>query len=370
MKKLSFTTLLLAFFLLVLSGCGGQAPVADESVKLDGLWKVKFDDRGFGFTEYGMRGLDYIRFDVDKNQVTLYNFAPRRDFAACAPGLSVFGPNKSLSIFFRPAGSRQQISTTYTYEFSGADTVILHDAYERSVELDRASSLPEIYACKKAESDYKYTPNGSNLLPGTNLMSGNGKLWYIDNWKSPCSVDAASFQVDCGLALNSYPYAFAMQSGDRWATDGINTTIAKRINAAGTVVDTLNASALNIEAGAYAASRLWLVGHTKSNEYMLRRFNTDANPNEYEDQFYIDYPIVALTEYAGRLWGLIKYGTYLLVRFNDQGIVDKSYILPYPNNLPISDTINYVGLAALGEDVYLLGEGGAYGRLYFFKVVW
>jgi len=368
MKKLSFIALSLAFFLLVLSGCGGQAPAADESVKLDGLWEVKLENRGFGFAEYGMRSLSFIRFDVKNNQVMLYQNAPRVDFAACAPGLSVFGPNKSLSIFFRPAGSRQQIFTTYTYEFSGADTVVLHDAYGRSVELKRASSLPEIYECKKAEPEYKHTLRGG-MLPGTNLMSGSGKLWYIDNWKSPCSIDVASFQVDCDFALNSYPYAFTMQAGDRWATDGVNTNIAKRINAAGTVADTLNAGALNIEAGAYAASRLWLAGHTKSNEYMLRRFNTDTSSNEYEKGTYIYYPIVALTEYAGRLWGLIEYGTYLLVRFDDRGDVDESYILPYPNNLPVGDTVSYVGLAALGENVYLLGEGSS-GQLYLFKVVW
>ncbi len=367
MKKLGLITLLSAFFLLALSGCGGQAPATDESVKLDGLWKVKLENRGFGFAEYGMRSLSFIRFNVKNNQVTLYHIGPRVDFAACAPGLSVFGPNKSLSIFFRPAGSRQQISTTYTYEFSGNDTVVLHDAYGRSVELDRASSLPEIYTCKKAEPEYK-DMLVYKRLSGTNLMSGNGKLWYINSSKMPCSVDAASFDVDCDDAFNSYPYAFAMQSGDRWATDGVNTTVAKRINAAGTVVDTLS-TGVKIETGAYAANRLWVAGYTDNDRYMLWRYNTDANPNEFEDQFYAYYPIVALTEYAGRLWGLIEYGTYLLVRFDDRGDVDKSYILPYPKNLPIGDTVNYVGLAALGENVYLLGEGSG-SQLYLFKVVW
>ena len=368
MKKYILTAVLALLAASLIGGCGGQTPAGDAA-RLDGYWKVDYMNDGFGFAEFRVGRVEYLSFDSGGNSVTLYgNWG---DLYDCAPALASFGQDGTLTVSHRVPGA-EVVTRAYRYELPDGDTLLLHDVTGRTVKLTRAEKTPaeDGYACQRVGLEYLSQVQHS-VLHDTNLLSGNGELWFVTGGPDQAYAipyDVVSHHYGGYNLSGSYVFAFGMQSGNLlWATSRTgDNSVAKLVDFNGNELASIDTQTLHnaykstIETGTYDGYYLWLYGYHLTNlddsdpVAVLTKVDVTANPpvTKFSD-WGVKMRVVAMAAYGSDVWALVSFGNYLLVRLNEDGEVEETFILPYP---PTGTPIKMVGLAGLGGDMYVLGE--------------
>ena len=356
--KYSFSAFgLLALAVLALSGCGGQTTGYSG---LQGTWEITDSEMAFG--EFAVGRVDYVSFDPAAGRATIYGSMEGSGLRGCNETLVGFAGGNTISFSYPSEGICSLASSSYHYQQTGTDELVLSDALGRKAYLHKVSGLPPDAACKKASFVGDPLEIGFDLA-SNKLMAEGSFLWVVDRMGNAHRIDFAAASIGGGhlLSNSAYHYAFAMQSGSFWTTCrcGGNEK-AKLVALGGTVSDTVDTAALgrkiNISAGTYDGRYLWLAGRSEDGKTVYLKIDSLANPNVLVDQAEFQLPVTALTYHDGHLWGLVRFGgffKYRLVEFDPlTGSIMDSYDLPATKG----ELFAFYGLASMNGDLYVLAD--------------
>jgi len=348
---------LLALTVLALSGCGGQTTGYSG---LDGKWEIT--DSEMTFSQFLVGEVDYISFDSAAGRATIYGSMEGSGLRGCNETLVSFAGGNTVSFSYPSEGICSLASSSFHYEQTSGEELVLSDALGRKVHLHKLAELPAEVACKKA--GFAGEPLELNLDLATNKLVAEGSfLWVVDEARNVHPIDFAAASVGGGSLLSntSYHHIFAMQAGSFWTTcrcGGNEKT--ELVGLGGAVSETVDTAALghdiNISAGTYDGRYLWLAGRSDAGKTTYLKVDAYANPNVLVGWAEFQLPVTALTYHDGHLWGLVHFGgfrKFRLVEFDPlTGTIMDSYDLPATKG----ELMGFYGLASMGGDLYVLAD--------------
>ena len=350
-------TALVVALAVALFGCSQPAP---DYTRMTGAWQYVEEASNIDLSIFGVGDLEYLEIDGGAGVVTAYGRDPDVDLAGCSKKLATFGDNRTITFWVGSCSTK-----TFSYELRDDGELALRDAGGHQAILRYVDEVPAGSRCKPVEfasEGHAYGLGGAN--GNTNLLSDGSDLWVVDSGGTAYPIDPDTWVMSMGTTLNNanpaFNHAKTMQGASYWVTCncGGNDTI-KRISLGGTELDNVDTaslgSSIGINAGVYspASGHLWLSGYDYAAELnRLLEIDSDANPNALVRNYVFNLSLRAMSEKDGHLWGLVRFGEYMLVRLNPQaGVVDDAYQLPV-----LEEGARYSGLTVLGGEMYVMAE--------------
>ncbi|HGY08519.1 MAG TPA: hypothetical protein ENK37_00465 [Oceanithermus profundus] len=347
---------------------------------LTGTWRLQSSAINLEFM--GVGSLTYLSFDDARPVAHAYGREPNIALKGCTHTLVdvrrellVFWPDDTvgyLSSLAQAQPEPQGLGFAFQYEVDG-NTLTLADSEGRTAVFNKVAEVPAPERCELLEA----TSSRPLSLPvnraiGSNLLSDGSQLWVVGEDGKAYPIDPATGSVGAGQTLTgSFRHAVTMQGGDFWAhcRCGHNEEI-RRVSLGGAVADTINTDAdlgnkINIRAGSWDGSRLWLWGRNyDSDRRELLLVNSDAEPDVLEDVLVFDtWTLRQFTHHDGKLWGLFHFAGWQLAELDPAaGRVTKSYVLP-----ALEMGGDYLGIASLDGKLYLLARLDQDYAIYTFQ---
>lgn len=277
-------------------------------------------------------------------------------------------------------------TVVYLLDRPAADELELTDVSSETLALARINAVPDLVECGALTLAGTWTISDYEVEDSTGLVyDGADTIWFTeDNEYNFVPFDltthTAGAFVTPPFLMGQWVFVQAYDAGDFWLNCNCgNDEIARRYTTAGALADEVDTNtdlgnSIGIQSMAFDAAGgiLWIQGqdNSGSDDEVLLRVDSAAEPDVLLDRFVVGVALEGLTYDGTDLWGIAEiFGRtseatrpqYVLVRVST---TNGEILETYPS--PVRDTL-LVGVAAVGDDLYLLGED-ATGTTVVFQV--
>ncbi|HVO29633.1 MAG TPA: hypothetical protein VMV18_02815 [bacterium] len=351
------TLLSLAFAAFLSTGCsGGNSTVSEAtSAKVAGHWQYQS-----GPLLNGAQLGTVTWLDADKSgAATILAKAPLHGTIGCASAVIAVLNDTVLSLQ-TPTVFGNVGNTTYFLYAVTADTLTLTDADQNVTTFKKAASIPAADQCTALTSSAVITiPAASQATTRTSLGSDGTRLWWTnaaeDSWVpfNPVTSSAGAL-----APAGNYRFVIAMQGSDFWDDcfcGGGNDL--ERFTSAGVLVDSFDTQVapishyIDIRAGTWDGSRLWIAGNDDANQSAILKVNSDAEPDTLDSFITTDGDVTGVAFVGTKLYVTTYFLGPVLVEL-DPATGDALTTWRFPANFP-----DVYGLAAIGTKLYALAQG-------------
>jgi len=252
----------------------------------------------------------------------------------------------------------------YRFALEGDDGLRLVDAVGHTASFDRATAVDADKECGSLVRGALFTG-----LPQPAQSSGlafdGSELWYTESNYTDriVSVDPATGSTGAPLTLSN-AYVHAAQSADFWTHCNCGgSEEAFRVTRAGQLADEVKTPTelgeeISVEAIAFdaASGALWLHGWNDANQGRLMKVDAGGEPDVLLQAFDLDASITGMTFAGSSLCGLNVYGQSVVRIDPATGQVTGTFLIP-------DRSAYWRGIAAVGSQLFLLGDTGSEGAL-------
>ena len=356
MKSLAFIGVLGAMF--VGFGCGGDAAPAqtDDGPPLSGIWEPTEGDL-FAFAS----GFDFRFLELnDDSTGTAFLEHSKTKSLFCLDLIYARLSDETLSIDLEAFATVSGIlPQNFRYEVDDA-SLTLSDAAGRSQDFSRVEAVPETSRCSSFSEVTAYSGLGASPSYGTGLAYDGALLWF--GGQGFFTDLFHSFDPSTGALVSPFPTrpsgfaeVHAYENSHFWFPGTTTSTIASRRDMNDVEDDTIDTDVdlshkLFIDAMAWDGEFLWLAGQSDASRRRdFLKVDTATKLLLSENRF--DIELNALTWDGGHFWAIVAQSASPIVKIDPATFQTvASYEIPGVD--PYFH--DYVGIAAVGEDLYIL----------------
>jgi len=344
--------------MLVGLSCGGDGgPVeTDGASALSGIWEPTEGDL-FAFAS----GFDFrfLELNDDSTGTAFLEHSKTRSLFCLA---LIYGrlSDQTLSIDLEAFATVSGIlPRNFRYEVDDA-SLTLNDAAGRSQDFEKIESMPEASRCSSFSEVTAYSGLDANPLSRTGLVYDGTLLWFggqgfINELLYSFDPSTGALSPSSATRPSSYAEVQAYENFHFWIPATTASTVASRRDTNDVEDDTIDTELdlmhkLFIDAMAWDGAHLWLAGQSDANRRRdVIQVDTAAKSILSTNRF--DLELNALTWDGQYFWAIIAQSASPIVKidpstFEAIATYEISGVDPFFHD--------YLGIAAVGEDLYVL----------------